>query len=441
MDLPIPALVALGAAAAALLLGRRLGAAEAVAARDALERELDAARERVGVAERERRTADERRERAEIARAQLAARLEATEARDGERAAWLAESTKAMNDRFEAIAARIVDERAARVDGKLRDDLTALLAPLGEHLREFRSRVDATHEASSASQAALREQLRHVLALNQSLAEEARRLTNALRGSSRTQGAWGEIVLDRVLEASGLRKGDEFVTQGSHARDDGSRVRPDAEVRLPGGRYVVVDAKVSLVSWEAYVAAETEGDRAAALGALAQSVRAHVRGLVPRAYAELHGERGVDFVVLFVPIEAAFAAVLASDPALAQEAWRGDVLLASPSTLLFVLRTVAHLWRTERQELNAKAIADRGAELYDKLAGFVGDLEQAGVALDRAKAAHAQALAKLHTGKGNVLRQAELLRDLGVKPKKQLPAALDGAAADEVDGEAPARAE
>jgi DNA recombination protein RmuC len=187
-----------------------------------------------------------------------------------------------------------------------------------------------------------------------------------------------------------------------------------------------VDAKVSLLAWEAYVAAESDDERTRALGSLTQSVRAHVRGLAPRAYAELHGERGVDFVILFVPIEAAFATILGADPALAQEAWRGDVLLASPSTLLFVLRTVAHLWRTERQELNAKAIADRGAELYDKLAGFVGDLEQAGVAIDRAKAAHAQALAKLHTGKGNVLRQAELLRDLGVKPKKQLPVALVG---------------
>jgi DNA recombination protein RmuC len=147
----------------------------------------------------------------------------------------------------------------------------------------------------------------------------------------------------------------------------------------------------------------------------------------------------VDFVILFVPVEAAFATILGADPALAQEAWRGDVLLASPSTLLFVLRTVAHLWRTERQELNAKAIADRGAELYDKLAGFVADLEQVGTSLDRAKTAHAQAVSKLHVGKGNVLRQAEMLRELGVKPKKQLPAALVGAP--EADGTEDAAAE
>jgi DNA recombination protein RmuC len=430
MDLPNTALVALSALVAVIAaiaahgLGRRLGASEGRAATAAVERELEVARERIAAAERERRQAEERRERAEIARTQLAARLEANEAREGERAAWLAETTRAMNDRFEAVAARIVDERAARVDGKLRDDLAALLTPLGERLREFRARVDATHESSNATQAALREQLHHVVALNQTLAEEARRLTNALRGSSQRQGAWGEIVLDRVLEASGLRKGEEFVTQDTHARDDGSRVRPDAVVRLPGGRHVVVDAKVSLVSWESFVAAESDGERTAALSALASSLRAHVRGLVPRAYAELHGERGVDFVVLFVPIEAAFAAILAADPNLAQEAWRGDVLLASPSTLLFVLRTVAHQWRTERQELNAKAIADRGAELYDKLTGFVADLEQAGAALERAQSAHAHALTKLHTGKGNVIRQAELLRELGVKPKKQLPAAL-----------------
>jgi DNA recombination protein RmuC len=313
---------------------------------------------------------------------------------------------------------------------------------MGEKLAEFRTRVDSVHLASSEAHATLREQLRHVLDLNKTLAAEAHALTAALKGSAQTQGAWGEIILDRVLEAGGLRRGEEYLTQQSHKRADGTVARPDAELRLPDGRWVVIDAKVSLLAWDAYVAAETEGDRRAALNALTQSVRAHLKGLVPRDYAAIHRDRGVDFVILFVPIEAAFSTIIGADPDLARAAWEGDVLLASPSTLLFVLRTVAHLWRTERQELNAKQIADRGAELYDKLVGFVTDLEKVGTAIDSARSTFDGALSKLSSGKGNAIRQAEMLRSLGVKPKKQLPAgALAAAFADDADDRDPVNAD
>ncbi len=428
LSLALGLLAVLVAAALAFHVGKRLGSAEAEAVTGAITKELELARREVVEAkarsegaERAAREAHERRETAEHERTETQAKFASLQERTAERTTWLAETTKAMNDRFEAVAARIVDERAARVDGKLKEDLAALLLPMGEKLQEFRTRVDATHEASTQTHATLREQLRHVLELNQSLAREAHRLTAALQGSSQTQGAWGEIVLDRVLQASGLRRGEEYLVQQSHRRDDGSVARPDVELRLPDDRWVVIDAKVSLVAWESYVAAANDAEKKAALTALSQSVRAHLKGLVPREYAKIHGDRSVDFVVLFVPIEAAFATIIAADTELARDAWGGDVLLASPSTLLFVLRTVAHLWRTERQELNAKEIADRGAELYDKLVGFVADLEAVGASIDKAKGSYALAFSKLRTGKGNAIRQAEMLRQLGVKPKKHLP--------------------
>lgn len=450
LTLALGLLAILAAAALAFHVGKRLGTAEAEAVTGAVTKELELARReaseakaRTEASERSAREANDRRERAERDRTEANAKLTTLEQRTAERAAWLEETTRAMNDRFEAIAARIVDERAARVDGKLKDDLSALLLPMGEKLQEFRARVEATHEASSQTHATLREQLRQVLELNQSLAREAHRLTAALQGSSQTQGAWGEIVLDRVLQASGLRRGEEYLVQQSHRREDGSIARPDVELRLPDDRWVVIDAKVSLVAWESYVAATSDAERKAALNALTQSVRAHLKGLVPREYAKIHGERSVDFVVLFVPIEAAFATIIAADSDLARDAWGGDVLLASPSTLLFVLRTVAHLWRTERQELNAKEIANRGAELYDKLVGFVGDLESVGASIEKAKSSYSLAFSKLRTGKGNAIRQAEMLRQLGVKPKKLLPASVvvdaasEGTETAETNGEAP----
>jgi DNA recombination protein RmuC len=440
LALALGLLAMVAGATVAFHFGKRLGTVEASAATSTVTRELELARRdlaeaktRTDAAERTAREANDRRERAERERAETQGRLAALEERTAERTSWLSETTKAMNDRFEAVAARIVDERAARVDGKLKEDLAALLLPLDERLREFRTRVDATHEASAQTHATLREQLRHVLELNQSLAREAHRLTAALQGSPQTQGAWGEIVLDRVLQASGLRRGEEYLVQQSHRREDGSVARPDVELRLPDDRWVVIDAKVSLVAWESYVAAASEADKKAALTALNQSVRAHLKGLVPREYAKIHGDRSVDFVVLFVPIEAAFSTIIAADTELARDAWAGDVLLASPSTLLFVLRTVAHLWRTERQELNAREIANRGAELYDKLVGFVADLESVGASIDKAKGSYALAFSKLRTGKGNAIRQAEMLRQLGVKPKKLLPPSVVVESAGESD--------
>jgi DNA recombination protein RmuC len=256
------------------------------------------------------------------------------------------------------------------------------------------------------------------MSLNQKLSEDAHNLTRALKGSSKTQGNWGELILERVLEASGLRKGIEYDVQESFTREDGSRVQPDVVIHLPDSKHLVVDAKVSLTAYEAHANAESDVARELALKGHVDSVRSHIKGLSEKNYQLLYGLKSLDFVVMFVPVEPAFMLAVAHDPELWQDAWKRNVLLVSPSTLLFV---VAHLWRQEQQTRNAQDIAKRGAELFDKLVGFIDDLQNVGSRLAQAQKAYEGAYGKLTAGRGNVIRQAEMLKELGVKPTKSLP--------------------
>jgi DNA recombination protein RmuC len=260
--------------------------------------------------------------------------------------------------------------------------------------------------------------------LNQALSEDAKNLTSALKGSAKTQGNYGELILERVLEASGLRKGEEYVSQEIQTTADGKRLQPDVVINLPEGRHLVVDAKVSLVAYEQYSSADTDALREVALKRHLESVRNHVKTLAEKKYQSLYALQTLDFVLMFVPIEPAFMVAVTNDRELFMNAWQKNVCLVSPSTLLFVVRTVAHLWRQEAQTRNAQEIARRGGELYDKLVGFVTDLNRVGEQLKSAQGAFDEAEKKLVTGKGNVIRQAEMLRDLGVKPVKQLPRPL-----------------
>ena len=244
--------------------------------------------------------------------------------------------------------------------------------------------------------------------------------------------------MDGAVEASGLRKGEEYDVQESHTRDDGSRAQPDVVIHLPEDRHLVVDAKVSLTAYEDYVTAEDEGERNAAAKRHLDSVRAHIKGLSERNYQDLYGLKSLDFVLMFVPVEPAFMLAVTHDRELFMDAWQKNVLLVSPSTLLFVVRTVAHLWRQEAQNRNAQDIARRGAELYDKLVGFVEDLESVGNRLEQAQKAYHTAHNKLASGRGNVIRQAEMLKQLGVKPGKALPAGMVEAATDGEEAAAPA---
>jgi DNA recombination protein RmuC len=336
----------------------------------------------------------------------------------------LLDAKASLTEQFKALASDILEEKSKRFAEQNQSSLTTLLEPLRQKLGEFQGKVEEVYVQEGKDRSALQEQVRNLVTLNKALSEDAKNLTQALRGSSKTQGGWGEVVLERVLELSGLRKGVEYIAQEAQTREDGSRAMPDVVIHLPEDRRLVVDAKVSLVAYERFTSAADDSERSTAARAHLDSVRSHIRSLSEKRYQDLYGIKSPDFVLAFIPIEPAFMLAVTHDTNLFQEAWERNVLLVSPSTLLFVVRTVAQLWRQEAQTRNAQEIAKRGGELYDKLVGFVGDLQSIGARLKQAREAYDAAEAKLTTGRGNVIRQAEMLRSLGVKPGKALPTAL-----------------
>ena len=262
-------------------------------------------------------------------------------------------------------------------------------------MQEFQGKVEEVYVQEGKDRTALAEQVKNLMTLNQQLSQDAHNLTSALKGQSKTRGNWGEMILERVLEASGLRKGFEYDMQESHSRDDGTRAQPDVVIHLPENRHLVADAKVSLNAYEAYANADTEVEREAAIKRHIESVRGHIRGLSEKNYQAIYGIQSLDFVLMFIPIEPAFMIAISHGSDLWQEAYKKNVLLVSPTTLLFVVRTVANLWRQEQQNRNAQDIANRGAELYDKLVGFVEDLDKLGDRLNQAKDTYDKAYGKL----------------------------------------------
>ena len=412
-----------GTAAAGLreAIGRAQAALQA-------EREAQAALQRRLDAEAGARTAAEgTAARLSTELAELAARHDAERSQFEEKLAFVEDAKRALTDQFRSLANDILEEKGKRLAEQHQAGLGTLLDPLRQKLTEFQAKVEDVYVREGKDRSALAEQVRQLMGLNQMLSADARNLTSALKGSNKTQGNWGEVVLERVLESCGLRKGEEFRTQDSHTQD-GRRLQPDVIVALPEDRSLVIDAKMSLTAYETYASSDDETVREAALRAHLQSVRAHIKGLSAKDYQRIHQLRSLDFVLMFIPVEPAFMAAVTHDRELFKDAWDSNVLLVSPSTLLFVLRTVAHLWRQEAQNQNAQEIARRGAELYDRLCGFADDLEKLGTRLRQAQDSFDDARNKLARNKGNVIRQAEMLRELGVKPSKALPRTLLDAA-------------
>ncbi len=360
----------------------------------------------------------------------LSAEKAAIEARRGEeqkaadeKIALLIQARADLVNQFQVAAGRILEEKTERFTEQNRESLGRILEPLKVQLGEFRTKVEAVYVSEGKDRSALAEQVRQLLSMNERISKDAQGLAEALKGSAKTRGNWGELVLERILESAGLRRGSEYDAQPSHPGPDGTRLQPDVVVHLPEGRHLVIDSKVTLIAFQEAVAATGDGARLAALKRHVDAVRGHVRDLSSKDYPAIFGlSSTVDFVILFVPIEPAFLLAVETDPDLWEDAWRRNVLLVSPSTLLFVLRTVAHLWHQEQQSRNVREIARRGAALYDKFVGFVEDLNGVGERLRQAQAAYEGARRKLGEGPGNLVRQAEQLRDLGVKPTKPLPA-------------------
>ena len=352
-----------------------------------------------------------------------------------EKLALLQSAREELTHQFKNLANDILEEKSKRFSEQNQQSLGQLLDPLKTKLQEFQGKVEQVYVQEGKDRSALAEQVRQLMELNKTVSQEANNLTKALKGSNKTQGNWGELVLERVLESSGLRKGEEYDVQESHTLEDGRRLQPDVVVHLPDDRHLVIDAKATLVAYEDYANSEDDKHRDAALKRHLDAVRSHIKGLSDKNYQDLYGLKSLDFVLMFVPIEPAFMLAVTHDRELYMDAWNKNVLLVSPSTLLFVVRTVANLWRQEAQTRNAQDIAKRGAELYDKLAGFVEDMESLGTRLNQAQKDYDGALNKLSTGRGNLIRQAEMLKKLGVKPSKTLPAPMVEIANDASDME------
>jgi DNA recombination protein RmuC len=349
-----------------------------------------------------------------------------------EKVALIQGAREELSDRFRALASSILDEKAKSFTEKSQSDLGQLLNPLKTQLEQFRSRVDEVYGQESRDRSALTLQVDRLTDLNRRLSEDANNLTKALKGSSKMQGNWGELILDRILAASGLRKGIEYTVQESYSRDDGTRGQPDVVLNLPDNKHLVVDSKVSLTAYAEYVNADSDAARESCLARHVDSVRAHIRGLSERNYQSLYGLNSLDNVILFVPIESAFILATSSDVKLWEEAWRKNVLLVCPSTFLFVVSTVNHLWRQEQQNQNVQEIAQRGADLYDKFVGFVEDMQGIDQRLGQARDSYDKAFNKLKSGRNNLVRQAEKLRELGVRPVKSLSPVLLAADLDEL---------
>jgi DNA recombination protein RmuC len=357
--------------------------------------------------------------------------LVAERKQSAEKLALLNDAREQLSNQFKTLAQDILEEKSKRFTEQNQANIGSLLNPLREKILEFQAKVEEVQKEGTEGRLELRFQIGELKTLNERLSHDAENLVSALKGSSKVQGDWGEFILESLLEASGLREGHEYLIQESLKREDGKGARLDVVVNLPGGRHLVIDSKLSLTDYSEYCNSEEGLSKDAALARHLASVRTHLKGLSERNYQTLYGLRSLDFVVMFVPIEPAFMLAIARDPKLWSDAWGKNVLLVSPSTLLFVIRTVAHLWKQEQQTQNARDIARRGAALYDKFVGFVEDMKVLGNRLSQARDSYDSAFGKLSSGQANLVKQAELLRELGVKPKKTLPIELIAAATED----------
>jgi DNA recombination protein RmuC len=348
----------------------------------------------------------------------------------------LEELNKRMSEQFTLVADRLLGEKSEQLNRQQQERLDLLLKPLSERLADFKNKVEETYEREGRERHALKAEVMRLVEQNQRLSRDADNLTRALRGDAQAQGAWGEMILEKLLEGSGLVKGSEYVMQESTTLHDGSRLRPDAVVFLPEGKRIVIDSKVSLVAYDRYGATTDEAERAHHLRQHIESVRSHARGLGDKDYARLYGTGTVDFVLLFVPIEPAFLLALRERPEIFQEAYDRQVVMVSHTTLMATLRTIASIWKNERVGRHHLEIAERAGALYDKFVGFTDDLKKVGQQLNVAQSSYVEAMKKLSTGTGNLVRQTEMLKTLGAKTNKSIdPAFLNRAMEETTPGE------
>ncbi len=321
---------------------------------------------------------------------------------------------------FKNLANEIFEEKSKKFTDQNKSNLNELLNPLGQKLSEFEKKVEQTNKESLERSTALREQIIGLRELNNRMTKEAENLTKALKGDVKMQGNWGEVILERILEKSGLEKDREYFVQETLHNEAGKRLRPDVIIKLPDNKNLVVDAKMSLVAYEKYMNATEDSEKEAFLKEHIQSVKAHVRGLSEKSYHQLFDGGSLDYVLMFIPIESAFALVVQHGGELYNEAHEKSIIIVSPATLVATLRTIASIWKHEYQNRNALEIARQGGALYDKFKSFVDDLIEVGKSLDKSKQQYGAAMNKLVEGKDNLIRKTERLKELGSKTAKSM---------------------
>lgn len=333
----------------------------------------------------------------------------------------LEETKQALFKEFELAANRLFEEKKERFEASSKAGLQSLLQPFREQITAFHKRVEDVYDKENTQRSQLIGQIVELQKQTQQVSAEANSLASALKNDNKVQGSWGEIVLERLLEQSGLQKGREYDTQKTYNSAEGSKYRPDVIVHLPDGKDIVIDSKVSLVAYEKYCSLTETAEKEAALKSHVDSLRAHVKGLSIKQYENLEGIRTLDFVFVFVPVEAAYIAAIQSAPALFKEAYDRNIVIVSPSSLMVALRTVETIWRYEKQNANAEKIAASAGKLYDQFALFVESLEEVGRSIDKSQEAFGKAKKRLTEGRGNLLRKIDGLKELGAKTSRKLP--------------------
>ena len=333
----------------------------------------------------------------------------------------LAELQQKFSIEFENLANKLFKQHSqdfVQASGK---NLSDLITPLKDRLQTFEKKVQDAYDLETRDKISLKQEVKSLFELNRKLSEDAENLTRALKGDTKKQGNWGEIVLERVLERSGLTKGIEFDTQMSTRGEDGQLLRPDVVIRLPENKHLIIDSKVSLLAYEHFISSEDQADKDRFMRQHVDSIRTHIRGLSEKGYQAAGEFDTPDFVLLFLPIESAFSAALQSDPELFSYAWERKIVMVSPTTLLATLKTVSSIWKQEKQTQNALEIARQGGNLYDKFVSFLEDIQKLGNQLNTIQKTYEEVNKKLFTGSGNLVGRAEKLRKLGVKVGKDLP--------------------
>ncbi|TVR42667.1 MAG: DNA recombination protein RmuC [Planctomycetota bacterium] len=337
-----------------------------------------------------------------------------------EQQALLLEARTSLTEQFKVLSTEVLRANSQQLAEQQGERLKHLLAPFDTRLKAFQDQVRQAYESEVRERVSLKEELKRIAEQGERMTREADGLARALKGEAKTRGDWGEVILERILEQSGLRRDAEYRVQATHHDEEHRRFQPDVIIDLPDGKHLVIDSKLPLLSWMKVCEAEDEATQLLAIAELRQATRTHIRGLSTKAYEQLAGINSVDFVLCFIPIEAAFACVVNADHDLYREAMERNVILVSPTTLLATMRTVALTWRSERQERNALRIAQEAGRLYDGMVGFVEAMDGLGQRLDQAASSYQLARKRLVDGRGNIIRRAEQIRHLGARAAKRL---------------------